>query len=498
MQKGTMEIKNKNTILFAPIGTSDPVRDAYDGPMLHIVRHYKPNKVYLFFTKSMLEIEQGDQRFTKAIKLLDEHIQIECISTNIEDPSNIESFIDTYRKILQDIHNKNPQSLIITNNTSGTPQMLIALALDTLKLPFFVKSIQVKTPKKASNANVQHLQQNKAMLPSEIDDILEINLDAEDDAENRCIELGLSLERKHQLENSLKALIEQYDYYGALHLLQSPGYKDLVNVQDLFPTLQLVKELLEYAVLRSTLHTLDAARKLQKMQEPQLSRNLQLNQSIDENKILKIVAELFMVMHIDCSQNRGSEFLLKLSPLMKELSTYYIECWSGLDFDKFTCKKGHRLLYDKDAISKLDGGSLYTFLMNPSNEKRKGTFFNQCDISLSKNNQILEYYVNKDSSLHSVFNLFQIIRSIEEKGRNRIAHEITAMDAKGLLDDYYQQKKDNGLSNNFVEHSLDERQKLMFNLIEDIRYLIIQSINIPKSQCKNIYDIINTYLFKLL
>lgn len=40
-------------VLISFIGGSDPVRDDFDGPMLHIVRHYQPNYVYLLLTEIM-------------------------------------------------------------------------------------------------------------------------------------------------------------------------------------------------------------------------------------------------------------------------------------------------------------------------------------------------------------------------------------------------------------------------------------------------------------
>ena len=43
------------TYLFTPIGNTDPIKYFYDGSMLHICRHYKPNIVYLYLSKEMIE-----------------------------------------------------------------------------------------------------------------------------------------------------------------------------------------------------------------------------------------------------------------------------------------------------------------------------------------------------------------------------------------------------------------------------------------------------------
>ena len=40
-------------ILFSCIGTSDPLRGEHDGPMLHILRQYRPESVWLFLTSEI-------------------------------------------------------------------------------------------------------------------------------------------------------------------------------------------------------------------------------------------------------------------------------------------------------------------------------------------------------------------------------------------------------------------------------------------------------------
>ena len=42
-------------VLFTCVGTSDPVREMRDGSMLHIMRHYRPEKVYIFLSKEIAD-----------------------------------------------------------------------------------------------------------------------------------------------------------------------------------------------------------------------------------------------------------------------------------------------------------------------------------------------------------------------------------------------------------------------------------------------------------
>ena len=49
-------------ILFTCMGTSDPVRGYRDGPMLHILRWYRPEKVWVFLTEEAAELNQKGDR----------------------------------------------------------------------------------------------------------------------------------------------------------------------------------------------------------------------------------------------------------------------------------------------------------------------------------------------------------------------------------------------------------------------------------------------------
>ena len=48
----------KKCILISAVGKTDPIRSNYDGPMLHIVRHYQPEKVYLILSDDIAKKEE--------------------------------------------------------------------------------------------------------------------------------------------------------------------------------------------------------------------------------------------------------------------------------------------------------------------------------------------------------------------------------------------------------------------------------------------------------
>ena len=121
-------------ILFSPIGGTDPISNFRDGAMLHICRIYKPDIVYLYLSKEMCEFQKKDDRYRYCLeqlgKKLDKHFEIIEIQKNeLEEVQVFDTFMKEYREILNDIRDKNPESEIILNVSSGTPAMKSALQI---------------------------------------------------------------------------------------------------------------------------------------------------------------------------------------------------------------------------------------------------------------------------------------------------------------------------------------------------------------------------------
>ena len=95
-------------VLFSPIGGTDPISNCRDGAMLHICRVYKPDIVYLYMSKEMLEFHRQNDRYRYCLKKLGEKLghSFEVVIIEREDLEEVQifdSFIDEYQEILQDI-----------------------------------------------------------------------------------------------------------------------------------------------------------------------------------------------------------------------------------------------------------------------------------------------------------------------------------------------------------------------------------------------------------
>jgi hypothetical protein len=156
---------NKKYVLFSPIGNHDPFgyeeienTNEYkisEGPMLHIIRQYRPEVILLFLTKAMKEKEDADHRYTDTIRHFTKEwapeIEILNEGLEIDKPHLFDELPLLYNNILEKIHDKYPEHEILYNITSGTPQMINAIILEAQASSVKAIPVQVLTPKKKSN-----------------------------------------------------------------------------------------------------------------------------------------------------------------------------------------------------------------------------------------------------------------------------------------------------------------------------------------------------------
>ena len=143
-------------ILFTCMGTSDPVRGYRDGPMLHILRWYRPEKVWVFLTEEAAELNRKGDRINAMAQHMRENWdgyapEIELCTANIADPSDLDAVSSPITEQVRTLSNAQPEAEILLNLSSGTPQMkqvLSMLAADA-RYPR-LRGIQVKNPERAS------------------------------------------------------------------------------------------------------------------------------------------------------------------------------------------------------------------------------------------------------------------------------------------------------------------------------------------------------------
>ena len=174
--------------------------------------------------------------------------------------------------------------------------VLAMLAADTERC----RGIQVPSHSGKSN------RKNKpASDDVDVDILLEVNVDDEEGAKNRCEEPPLSVFRYHAEKNRIISLIHAYEYNAALTLARSSS---LVPAD--------AKQLLKHAAARTDLLP-DKARKILAEYNGQ-----KLFLFTGEEELL---IEYFLIMQIDQENDHLSNFMLRISPFLDKFLLDYVQ-----------------------------------------------------------------------------------------------------------------------------------------------------------------------------
>ncbi len=206
-------------ILFSPIGDADPLTARGDGPMLHIVRNYQPDKVVLFLSSGMAQRENRDSRNKHAIELLSDEMGIKVPEITYEYSDRTENhhydfYIEEFARLLTQLDTENPDAEIIINVSSGTPAMEQALvafdAFDRLGL----RAVQVTTPPQ----DAKYSGDAEGNCEDDFETLWNSNPDKGGARKNRCIEVESAHFDDLLLRDNICALVNDYDYAAAAYL----------------------------------------------------------------------------------------------------------------------------------------------------------------------------------------------------------------------------------------------------------------------------------------
>lgn len=216
-------------ILFSPVGNTDPWRGEVgqkrDGAMLHIVRHYQPQKVVLWFTESIWEFGHKNYEWESIIQRVVPNCQVTIHISKNSKPHDFDSFKYEFHDHIKTIIDENPGAEILLNVTSGTPQMGASLCLEYVTFPENKKCLQVSTYRNGTNAGTGYSKPENQEA-----DFLDVQQN-EQDAASRCREIDILIFHEMKIRNQFYELIEGYDYVAAKKLLISDEAKGIRNRQ---------------------------------------------------------------------------------------------------------------------------------------------------------------------------------------------------------------------------------------------------------------------------
>lgn len=277
-------------VLISATGDTDPIRDFHDGPLLHIARKYRPDKIVIIYSERT--IAKKDKMELAIQSIPQYHPEIITHGEIIPDQLifQFDIMYDKVTSIIQTYLDKDSE--LILNLSSATPQVKAAFFIANRLNDMNVTAVQVASPADGSNEGIPHA--NK----EDIHDLIEYNFDNTADYEDRTVEDKAEKFSLALLKRNLRNLISHYDYKTALDMLEQEA------------------EFHQSKLLRDRLKDI-----VESHNKQGLPKGLQKKKISDEEK--KILNSFLL---IDLQKKRGnmSESLIRIKSLTEYLLDYLI------------------------------------------------------------------------------------------------------------------------------------------------------------------------------
>ena len=410
--------ENKERVLLTFAGNTDPTRGNYDGPMLHICRYFRPEKIYLVLTSEMQKRNEN-RIYEKAIKesLEDYNPIFEYINTDIDDAHLFDIYFNKINETFNKIKLEHPNAEVLVNITSGTAQMisnLVMYIVDAVNIS--IVPIQVATPEGKGNTS-------KVVNNSyEVNDEKENNFDnIEEFRTNRILFPDLRQYSRLLVKNQIKELLKKYEYSTCLELLK----------RDIFQENSKLNGLLNFANDRRHLKGLKSNGKLKSLDDKRFDKFYYYNKNETvENKVkewYKIV-DYFALANIKQKSGDIAGYTIMLEPLIVNICLSILRDVFGKKLsDLFSEKrKEEEFSYKTDIlkIKKYDG--LKEKIEDELNKVLKDSIFVSNKVLIA----VIKYFIEKDNratlkkmDLNDFIDFSETLSKIKEV-RNMIAHSL--------------------------------------------------------------------------
>ena len=406
--------------LFSPIGTADPITQLGDGPMLHIVRNKRLEKVVLYLSPKMSGYEHRDNRYTKAIELLSEHInmqmpEIELIESHIKEVYRFDYYIEEFESILEKLASTEEELLVnVSSGTAGMAQALVAIGSFGR---FDLELLQVTTPKKDINSRHDREDPDNYNL----NEMWEWDCEIEAKNENRIVAVKTPNFAERLLRENVSILCRSYEFESASKLVQE---MKTVSVE--------AKEMIEATSARLNLDGNRSAG---------VFGGTDLCYKPDD-----LLLEYLYVMEVRLEQSHWADFMRSLSPALTELMKRKLRPF--LPDDKYILPK------EKDTKGRMKNrrtSDKYNVESIQSDEKlesilRRHHYETSFFISNDAFMDLIESYCENEEETEQLKRL----RNAEKRGRNSLAHSLRVSSREAL-------EKECGIS-------FDEIMDLLFEL----------------------------------
>ena len=403
-------------ILLTFAGNTDPTRGEHDGPIIHICRYCKPDKIYLILTKEMEERDEEPYNiYERAIKenLKGYNPEIVHINTGIEEAHHFDIYFNWIYETFEKIKKEEKDAEIYLNMTSGTSQMTINLLMyyiDSFDLNLI--PIQVETYTGQSN---QSKENNKTVDKNyDVEAEAICNLDNEEKTRTyRIVIPNLKKYSRILTKNQIQKLLEQYKYEAISELLK----------RNIFDKNLELNTLVNFAIERTNLKGLDCNKKLYSLNNKNYDKLYYFTKDKNISKISDWyqIVDYFTLANIKQKTEDISAYTLMLEPIIVRIYLSILKDLMKINLEK---------LFKRDTNGyKIELKRLEEGLKKMLKEDLKKTYLKD-DVYISA--QVLtctiKYYLKKEKKLDiNYFNSFSKTLAKIKNVRNTLAHELKSI-----------------------------------------------------------------------
>lgn len=410
-------------VLFSPIGGTDPISEynLHEGAMLHICRHYRVTKVYMYMSGEILKKHKEDNRYIKAVEKLAErqNRKIECITIKkpeLKEVQNFDFFYEEFQKVIKEITSGLDETdKFLLNVSSGTPAMKSAVLIMHTLGTFNSVAIQVSTPEKGMN---NHTHSKKY----DIDEYWELcpENESDDTGVGRCMEVNLPSLIKIRYVEIIKNHIKKYNYAAAIDVLEKAKNSFSKDQYELYYSL------LEMANCRLHLDY-NCAKNIAKKNDIDCF-------SIKDGSKIKIF-EYALAVDIKRINENYDDFIRALTPMIVSLMELIIEKQCKLRISDFYCENSVK--WDMKKLANTDILKILS--------AKDYRFNNRYSSLYIQSSHLLEVIKNSDKITDEIEECVTRLRDVEKQIRNLAAHNIvritdedikkkTGINAKQIMD----------------------------------------------------------------
>ena len=407
-------------ILLTFAGNTDPTRGEHDGPIIHICRYYKPDKIYLILTKEMEERnEEPYNIYKRAIKenLKNYNPEIICIKTGIKDAHHFDIYFNWIYETFEIIKKDEKDTEIYLNMTSGTSQMttnLLMYYIDSLDLNLI--PIQVETYKKQSNQSEENNKTVDKNYDVEAEAIC--NLDNEEKTRTyRIVEPDLKKYSRILTKNQIEKLLEQYKYEAISELLK----------RNIFDKNLELNTLVNFAIERTNLKGLDCNKKLNSLNNKDYNK---LYYFTKDKNITRIpdwyqIVDFFSLANIKQKTEDISSYTLMLEPIVVKIYLSILKDLMGKNLDELFKRDSNGY---KIELRRLENGLKEMIKEDLNKDSLKDNVYISAQVLVST----IKYYLKNNINLANYINVEYFNNLAEtlakmKTGRNTLAHELKSI-----------------------------------------------------------------------